>query len=720
MVYLDADNDLESYGIDDFLEMASVGSTDEVAIVVLIDRWESNDTRYGDWTDARLYYIEAGEEPSPTESDVILGEINMGDKSNLEWFIEYTITNYPAEHYMLVLWDHGGAYQGVCWDFDNNNDALNLTEIMWAISEAEDKTGIKLDIVGFDACLMGTIEVVCSLYDFEEMEPLADYVVFSQESIAGYGWPYNLILANLTNNPDMDPYAFARTIVDCYADFYYRIGNYMMTLSVVNVSYAIRHLIPKLNRLASACLSDFYLEYAAYLAINESETFNLPLLRDIKSFLRKLRNYAPTEYYELIDTMISTVEEAVVYHRSLDWHPEAYGLSALFYITDYSYLDYLEIYYSMLYQWDELVLMISSDFYSVDCYDIIYVWFHDMYIDGQDYDNDGYLDTNIRLCVDLDSLYTYGVLVSAYIYNHRRKESKYLESYITIINGTERDPLYFDISVSVYSEYSLFIYVEIYDELFEYWFGYKYFYIYCDDDTSEVKLEPHDTNPPAIKISYPQNNSYINRTTINITWSMSDDQYIDHVEVSINGSEWTNIGNTTYYVLRDLGEGLYEIHIRVFDGGLNYREITLIITVDITPPTIQILSPDNNTEVHDKNITININVSDNIKVLEILVYVNGSLNKTLPPSTTSFTLTLKDYGKYIIKIVARDHAQNSAEKILILKITPIIETTRITTLTPSPTPETTTTALVGPVPITIAIALIVVVAAIVLLLMKRK
>jgi len=34
MVYLDGDNDLEKYAIDDFLEMASVGSTSDVNIIV--------------------------------------------------------------------------------------------------------------------------------------------------------------------------------------------------------------------------------------------------------------------------------------------------------------------------------------------------------------------------------------------------------------------------------------------------------------------------------------------------------------------------------------------------------------------------------------------------------------------------------------------------------------------------------------------------------------
>ncbi|GAJ04099.1 unnamed protein product, partial [marine sediment metagenome] len=53
MVYLDADNNLESAGIDDLNEMEVAGSTDRVKIVVQMDRAErdwDDDTTNGNWT----------------------------------------------------------------------------------------------------------------------------------------------------------------------------------------------------------------------------------------------------------------------------------------------------------------------------------------------------------------------------------------------------------------------------------------------------------------------------------------------------------------------------------------------------------------------------------------------------------------------------------------------------------------------------------------------
>ena len=50
MIYLDGDNNLEEAGIDDFLEIASVGSDSNINIVVQFDRIGGYDTSYGNWT----------------------------------------------------------------------------------------------------------------------------------------------------------------------------------------------------------------------------------------------------------------------------------------------------------------------------------------------------------------------------------------------------------------------------------------------------------------------------------------------------------------------------------------------------------------------------------------------------------------------------------------------------------------------------------------------
>ena len=62
MTYI-SDSDLEYFSIEDMIEMERVGSTDEVNIVVQIDRWDGydkpdwNDESNGDWETAKRYLI---------------------------------------------------------------------------------------------------------------------------------------------------------------------------------------------------------------------------------------------------------------------------------------------------------------------------------------------------------------------------------------------------------------------------------------------------------------------------------------------------------------------------------------------------------------------------------------------------------------------------------------------------------------------------------------
>ncbi|MCX7806940.1 MAG: clostripain-related cysteine peptidase, partial [Planctomycetota bacterium] len=117
MVYMGADNNLEWAGIEDFLEMASVGSTADVNIVVQFDRTPCFDTRYKNWSLANRFHIGAGMEPYPKCAVADWGdgrgarEVNMGDPRNLTDFVKWAAENFPAERYALVLWNHGGGWR---------------------------------------------------------------------------------------------------------------------------------------------------------------------------------------------------------------------------------------------------------------------------------------------------------------------------------------------------------------------------------------------------------------------------------------------------------------------------------------------------------------------------------------------------------------------------------------------------------------------------------
>lgn len=119
----------------------------------------------------------------------------MGDASTLTDFLTWGQENYAAEKNMLVLWDHGGgAAKGVCFDENYGFDALTLNELHTALADAELDT--KFDIIGFDACLMATIETADTVQDY------AEYMVASEEIEPSGGWDYKALAEGFEGESD--------------------------------------------------------------------------------------------------------------------------------------------------------------------------------------------------------------------------------------------------------------------------------------------------------------------------------------------------------------------------------------------------------------------------------------------------------------------------------------------------------------------------------------
>ena len=108
MVYIVGDNDLEKYvALDIETELAQPGSNADVNVVALADRVPGYDSAAGDWTGTLLFYVTQGMLATPENAVADWGERNMGDPQTLIDFVQWTKANYPADHYALVLWDHG-------------------------------------------------------------------------------------------------------------------------------------------------------------------------------------------------------------------------------------------------------------------------------------------------------------------------------------------------------------------------------------------------------------------------------------------------------------------------------------------------------------------------------------------------------------------------------------------------------------------------------------
>ena len=112
LVFLNADNNLEPFGLKDFAEMAKVGSTNLVNVVVQFDRipgWAVD--AHDDWTGTLRFKVTKDMKPTVANAVENLGEVDMGDGKVLADFVEWGMAKYPAKRFMLVIWDHGQGWR---------------------------------------------------------------------------------------------------------------------------------------------------------------------------------------------------------------------------------------------------------------------------------------------------------------------------------------------------------------------------------------------------------------------------------------------------------------------------------------------------------------------------------------------------------------------------------------------------------------------------------
>jgi len=357
MVYLDGDNNLEGMGIDDFNEMERVGSTADIHITVQFDRIDGYDSTNGNWTDTRRYYVTQDSNAATINSILVqdMGEVNMGDPNSLKDFVNWSSTNFPADNYVLVLWNHGSGLRAypnrevhdltrdVCWDDTNGGDALTIPELKVAFSDLT----APFAIVDFDACLMGMTEVAYDLRD------KASYVVFSQDLVPGDGNPYDTVLGHLAATPTMDSATLASTIVNDYFAAYS--GEQGISLSAVDTS-KLPSLLTAANDFALAMKGDMTAQQTIVQqqlrAAQSFEDYSYPDYHDLYDFARLVKANVTAGNAAAIqaaaDSVMSAVTGAVVLEKHSSDRSHAHGLSVWLpekqllqdYIVKYQQLDF--------------------------------------------------------------------------------------------------------------------------------------------------------------------------------------------------------------------------------------------------------------------------------------------------------------------------------------------------------------------------------------------
>jgi len=332
MVYLDADNNLESAGIDDINEMEMVGSSTDVNIVIQVDRiphsvlaanneGSADDTSNGDWTNTRRYYITQDFDPYTINSDLKsdLGELNMGNPSTLIDFASWAVSNYSAKKYLLVIWNHGGGFRSsayttkdIAWD-DTSGDKITMSELEYALSAISVQMGKSIDIVGMDACLMAMTEVAYQIKDY------ADILVTSEESEPNDGWPYDTILGQLVVNPTTSPEQLATDIVDKYI---YSYPYNDVTQSAIDLSH-MDTLATQLSAMALAVMSDTLTPTINYInAANSSQYYGDWDFIDLYDFCNEVLAYSNSVFVKSIALSIQQTLSSAV----LRWGYYGYGV----------------------------------------------------------------------------------------------------------------------------------------------------------------------------------------------------------------------------------------------------------------------------------------------------------------------------------------------------------------------------------------------------------
>lgn len=157
------------------------------------------------------------------------GTAAMTEPNNLTKFIDYCEKKYPARRNILILWDHGGgSITGYGYD-EKKPSASSMT--LSKINSALKAAGCTFDFIGFDACLMATLEtaLVCNNY--------ADYLLASEETEPGTGWYYTNWLTKLSSDTSMSTVDLSKIIIDDFiSSSCSSSSNAKVTLSLIDLA----------------------------------------------------------------------------------------------------------------------------------------------------------------------------------------------------------------------------------------------------------------------------------------------------------------------------------------------------------------------------------------------------------------------------------------------------------------------------------------------------
>ena len=320
MVYM-CGTDLESrsgMGTADLQEMLAADIGDNVNLIVYTGGCKSWRNNVVSSSVNQIYQITGGKMRLLVED---AGSVAMTDPDTLSSFIQWCAKNFPANRNQLIFWDHGGgSISGYGYDEKySSSGSMDLAEINQALKAG----GVQFDFVGFDACLMATLETALML------TPYADYMIASEETEPGVGWYYTDWLTQLSGDTSMATIQIGKNIVDDFVETCAsKCQGQKTTLSVVDLA-ELETTVPadfkEFSKATSELIQNDEYKTVSNARYNARE-FSQSSAIDQVDLAHLAHNMGTEEGKELAETLLS----AVKYNRTSSNMTNSYGLSIYF------------------------------------------------------------------------------------------------------------------------------------------------------------------------------------------------------------------------------------------------------------------------------------------------------------------------------------------------------------------------------------------------------
>ncbi len=343
MVFLNAANNLQEFAPLNMNQMEKIGSTADVNMVVQWKQEECSGCGTPDFLGTRRYFVTKDNNTNAIGSELVqdMGRtVDMGDWRELRNFITWSQARYPADHYAVVIWNHGAGWRptragdkrpifprSVSID-DHTRSEIQIWELPQALNVSP-----KMDSVIFDASLMQMAEVAFEIRD------LATVMVGSEESPPGEGYVYDTFLSDLVANPAMTAAQLGTHIVNRTLDSYGSSGN--NTQSAINLS-KMSAFATRLDAFATSLSAHVGDSSAAMTtARTTAESYSYPENKDLWHYAELIRTGTSAND---LKTSAVNLQQAIVDSLIAERHGSINGNSHGIAIYVPSRIDYLSSY----------------------------------------------------------------------------------------------------------------------------------------------------------------------------------------------------------------------------------------------------------------------------------------------------------------------------------------------------------------------------------------